>query len=92
MYERVSGVSGDSLSTSDTNLPQANCNEMIESMGFLRYNTKSCKPNDKGAIMLQISRNGYLHKGEWHKVSLKFFGYSLFAREKIIKGYKGGHN
>ena len=62
-------------------------------MGFLRYNTKSCKPNDKGAIMLQISRNGYLHKGEWHKVSLKFFGYSLFAREKIIKGYKGGgHN
>ncbi len=42
--------------------------------------------------MLQISRNGYLHKGEWHKVSLKFFGYSLFAREKIIKGYKGGHN
>ena len=40
--------------------------------------------------MLQISRNGYLHKGEWHKVSLKFFGYSLFAREKIIKGYKGG--
>ena len=26
-----SGVSGDSLSTSDTNLPQANCNEIIES-------------------------------------------------------------
>ncbi|HIV48649.1 MAG TPA: hypothetical protein IAA33_02285 [Candidatus Helicobacter avicola] len=28
---RVSGASGDSLSTSDTNLPQANCNKMIES-------------------------------------------------------------
>ncbi|HIV48246.1 hypothetical protein [uncultured Helicobacter sp.] len=26
-----SGLSGDSLSTSDTNLPQANCNEIIES-------------------------------------------------------------
>ena len=26
-----SGASGDSLSTSDTNLPQANCNKIIES-------------------------------------------------------------
>ncbi|WP_394908171.1 hypothetical protein [uncultured Helicobacter sp.] len=32
MYERVSGASGDSLSTSDNNLPQANCNKIIESI------------------------------------------------------------
>ncbi|WP_394909694.1 hypothetical protein [uncultured Helicobacter sp.] len=32
MYGRVSGASGDLLSTSDTNLPQANCNKIIESI------------------------------------------------------------
>ena len=31
MYDRVSGVSRDSLSASDTNLPQANCIKIIES-------------------------------------------------------------
>ncbi|WP_394952254.1 hypothetical protein [uncultured Helicobacter sp.] len=31
MYGRVSGASGDSLSASDTNLPQANCNKIMES-------------------------------------------------------------
>ncbi|WP_394909797.1 hypothetical protein [uncultured Helicobacter sp.] len=36
-----SGVSGDSLSTSDTNLPQANCNKMIESI-ILLQELRSC--------------------------------------------------
>ena len=36
MYDRVSGVSRDSLSASDTNLPQANCIKIIESRWVYR--------------------------------------------------------
>ncbi|WP_394909432.1 hypothetical protein [uncultured Helicobacter sp.] len=46
MCGRVSGVRLDSLQPSDTNLPQANCNEIIESSLIDRKNASPSGVND----------------------------------------------
>ena len=56
-----SGVSGDSLSTSDTNLPQANCNKMIESLstgGVIE--SRESKRVDLGNVCTRSGGNGGL--------------------------------
>jgi len=40
--------------------------------------------------ILEISRNGQLYRGQWHKISLKVFGKPIITREMLIVGNLGG--